>query len=150
MPGKARDDLNKDEAASSLSPIRKGARFLIDQDLALCVRDFLCEQGWDAVSVHDLGVDGDDDEAVFATAWQEDRWLVTGDVAFLDNARFPFSRNPGLIVFGCDTADAWRLCTCLSYVFWLFGPHPDIYREAKIIISNEGDFEILFDPAAVR
>jgi predicted nuclease of predicted toxin-antitoxin system len=48
--------------------------------------------------VDDVGLSGRSGEEVLAFAWEEQRILLTHDFDFLDDSRFPFQRNPGLVV----------------------------------------------------
>jgi len=50
------------------------------------------------VYVGEVGVEGKSDEDVFAFGWRDDRINLTHDQDFLNDWRFPFHRNPGVIV----------------------------------------------------
>jgi predicted nuclease of predicted toxin-antitoxin system len=73
-------------------------RFLVDESMGEGVAKILRHEGYNAKYVSDVGLTGRSDEDVFATAWSEDRVLVTHDPDFLDDRLFPPHRNPGVLL----------------------------------------------------
>lgn len=74
------------------------ARFLIDETLGVEAAHSIRALGWNAVYVGEVGLEGKSDEDVFAFGWRDDRIMLTHDEDFLNDWRFPFHRNPGVIV----------------------------------------------------
>jgi predicted nuclease of predicted toxin-antitoxin system len=91
---------------------RKKNRILVDESLGVEVAVYLREKGYNALFVGEAGLAGRGDEDVFAFAWRERRMLWTHDRDFLDDARFPEHRNPGIVVLpgagGDDQAMSMR------------------------------------------
>lgn len=87
----------------------------MDENAGKEVADFLRGNGFNVKYVADFGLEGRPDEDVFATAWREERVIVTHDRDFLDNRNFPPHRNPGVIVIGpgSDGKDDEGLRQCL-------------------------------------
>jgi len=71
-------------------------RLLVDENAGPEVARFLADS-FNTKYVAELGLLGKSDEDVFAAAWTEKRVIMTHDVDFLDNRRFPPNRNPGII-----------------------------------------------------
>ena len=70
------------------------ARFLVDERVGMDAVRLIQDRGWNVRYVDDVGRS---DEEVLAFAWEEQRILLTHDFEFLDDSRFPFQRNPGLV-----------------------------------------------------
>lgn len=90
-------------------------RLLVDENAGSEVARFL-EESFNTKYVAELGLLGKSDEDVFAAAWNEQRVIITHDVDFLDNRRFPPNRNPGIIRIGpgADGKDDEGLRRCLA------------------------------------
>jgi len=73
-------------------------RYLIDEDVPRSTARVLCDAGFDAVDVRDVGLRGKSDEEVFAFAQQENRLLITCDLGFSNILNFPPSENHGILV----------------------------------------------------
>lgn len=78
--------------------LKKKTRILVDESLGRAVADYLQEKGYNAVFANDVGLSGRSDEDIFGYAWREKRMLWTHDRDFLDDARFPEHRNPGVVI----------------------------------------------------
>ena len=74
------------------------ARFLVDESMGAAAAKYLSENGYNTKYVGDVGLEGRSDEDVFAFAWKNERIIVTHDLDFLDDRRFPPHRNPGVMV----------------------------------------------------
>lgn len=98
MPWKPLRASTKKEEADALSDSQRKTRFLIDESVDHSVTWVIRRSGWNAVHVQDCGLKGHPDENVMAYAKRENRMLITHDIDFLDNGRFPLSRSPGLIL----------------------------------------------------
>lgn len=54
--------------------------------------------GLDVTTAQELDIVGHDDQAVFSAAWRLQRVIVTHDFDFMNDARFPFNRCPGVLI----------------------------------------------------
>ena len=118
------------------------ARFLIDESVGMEVARLIRDRGWNVCYVDDVGLLGRSDEEVLAFAWKEQRILLTYDFDFLDDSRFPFNRNPGLVVLPRATDSRLGLADAINSVLALIGPCFKAYRGYKIRISEEGVWTI--------
>ena len=118
------------------------ARFLIDESVGMEVARLIRDRGWNVCYVDDVGLLGRSDEEVLAFAWKEQRILLTYDFDFLDDSRFPFNRNPGLVVLPRATDSRLGLADAINSVLALIGPYFKAYRGYKIRISEEGVWTI--------
>jgi predicted nuclease of predicted toxin-antitoxin system len=118
------------------------ARFLIDESVGMEAARLIRDRGWNVCYVDDVGLLGRSDEEVLAFAWKEQRILLTYDFDFLDDSRFPFHRNPGLVVLPRPTNSRLGLADAINSVLALIGPYFKAYRGYKIRISEEGVWTI--------
>ena len=118
------------------------ARFLIDESVGMEAARSIRDRGWDVCDVDDVGLSEQSGEEVLAFAWKEQRILLTYDFDFLDDNRFPFNRNPGLVVLP-RTIDSRRgLPDAINGVLALIGPYFEAYRGYKIRITEDGVWTI--------
>ena len=80
---------------------------------------------------------GRSDEEVLAFAWEEQRILLTHDFEFLDDSRFSFQRNPGLVVLPGGTDSTVGLADAINGVLALIGPYFEAYRGYKIRMQKD-------------
>ena len=73
------------------------ASFLLDQMFDRLVLDTLRQEGYDVVSVSELGLAAADDAEIMQWAIDNDRVVITLDEHFGDWAVLPLSRHPGVI-----------------------------------------------------
>jgi predicted nuclease of predicted toxin-antitoxin system len=118
------------------------ARFLVDESVGIDAVRLIQDRGWNVRYVDDVGLTGRSDEEVLAFACEEQRILLTHDVEFLDDSRFPFQRNPGLVVFPGGTGSTLRLAEAINGVLALIGPYSEAYRGYKICITEDGVWTI--------
>lgn len=118
---------------------RGKARFLVDESVGIGVAEFLRENGFNTKYVGDIGLLGRSDEDVFAAAWRDDRVVVTHDLDFLDDRRFPPHRNPGLILVrpGADGRDDRGLFGCLAKAALLGGENAAWFKGRKLDFSAD-------------
>ena len=83
------------------------------------------------------GLEGYPDETIFSRAWQEDRVLLTHDQDFLNDRRFPFHRNPGLVILPGASGMTQGLADALDTVLAFVGRHRRFYLGAKIVITED-------------
>ena len=118
------------------------ARFLIDESVGMEVARLIWDRGWNVCYVDDVGLLGRSGEEVLAFAWKEQRILLTYDFDFLDDSRFPFNRNPGLVVLPRATDSRLGLADAINGVLALIGPYFKAYRGYKIRIAEDGVWTI--------
>lgn len=141
----------KKRAAEIHAEIVERGRFVVDESLGEGVARVMKEAGWNVVFAPDVGLGGHSDEDVFAFAWKEDRILLTHDRDFLDNRRFPFNRNPGVVVMPGGDGKGDGLVNALREVLNLLGHFRRLFRNAKIEISEQGFWNVRqFDRAEGR
>jgi predicted nuclease of predicted toxin-antitoxin system len=75
-------------------------RFLVklDENLSRVHVEFLRERGYEADRVHDQGLSGASDEAVWQRVCSEGRFLITLDLDFSDLRRFQPGTHPGILL----------------------------------------------------
>jgi len=98
--------------------------------------DVLRSLGHNVVYVGDVGLLGRSDEEVLAYAWRTRRLLLTHDHDFLDDRRFPSTRNPGLVVLGRGDTDANERAFTLRVVHSLLGKMPEAWFRKKIVAAG--------------
>ena len=118
------------------------ARFLVDESVGMDAVRLIQDRGWNVRYVDDVGLSGRSDEEVLAFAWEEQRILLTHDFEFLDDSRFPFQRNPGLVVLPAGTDSTLGLADAINGVLALIGPYSKAYRGYKIRITEDGVWTI--------
>ena len=118
------------------------ARFLIDESVGVETARLIRDGGWNVCYVDDVGLLDQSDEEVFALAWKEQRILLTYDCVFLDDSRFPFNRNPGLVILPRTTDNRRGLPDAINSVLALIGPYFKAYRGYKIRITEDGVWTI--------
>lgn len=118
------------------------ARFLIDESVGMEAARLIRNRGWNVCYVDDVGLSDRSDEEVFAFAWKEQRILLTYDFDFLDDSRFPFDLNPGLVVLPRTTDSRRGLPDAINGVLALIGPYFKAYRGYKIRITEDGVWTI--------
>jgi len=118
------------------------ARFLVDESVGMDAVRLIQDRGWNVCYVDDVGLSGRSDEEVLAFAWEEQRILLTHDFEFLDDSRFPFQRNPGLVVLPGGTDSTVGLADAINGVLALIGPYSEAYRGYKIRITEDGVWTI--------
>ena len=121
---------------------KRKAQFLIDESLGVEAARFIRALGWNAVYVGEVDLGGKSDEDVFAIAWRDDRIILTHDKDFLNDRRFPYHRNPGVIVLPGATGETPGLLNAVSGVLRLIGPYREANRGIKIEITEDGIWSI--------
>lgn len=129
-------NVSNDEAREFEREFKGKARFIVDEnmgnDVALLLRDF----GYNAVFVADVGLSGHADEAVFAYAWKDHRIILTHDDDYLDDKRFPFHRNPGVIVLPGAGGDG-SLESAIADLLRIVAPYGNAHIGAKIKVTQD-------------
>jgi predicted nuclease of predicted toxin-antitoxin system len=70
----------------------------LDENLSNDHTALLRQHGHDADRVHDQGMSGASDDAVWARVCAEGRFLITLDLDFSDIRRFPAGSHPGILL----------------------------------------------------
>ena len=116
---------------------KRKARFLIDESAGEGLARALRDVGWNAIFVSEVGLVSHADEEVFALAWREDRVILTHDRDFLDDRRFPYHRNPGIVVLPGASGQGTGMIEAVRDVLSIIGRFRDAYRGEKIEISED-------------
>ena len=119
----------------------KKARFILDKNCPPVGKMLLASMGYNAVHVDDVGLSSKPDEDVFNFARKSRRMVITKDKGYLDNRKYPFKINPGIIIIPD--------CPLLSDVFFnsiriidfIIGKYYKLYSGYKIQITES--FEII-------
>lgn len=98
-------EITKGEWKDCEQSFKRKARFLVDENMGNDVAIVLKEFGYNSIFVGDVGLVGHDDKTVFAYAWKTKRLILTHDMDYLDDKRFPFHRNPWVIVLPVAEGD---------------------------------------------
>jgi hypothetical protein len=94
------------------------------------------------VAAVEVGLAGRSDADVFAYAWRKRRVLLTSDQDFLDDARFPPNRNPGVIVVPSTALNVRAFVVGLYNGVHTIGPFADFYVGSKTRVSGNGEIAI--------
>jgi Domain of unknown function (DUF5615) len=90
---------------------------------------------WTAHVVGEVGLTGRSDEDVFAHAWRDKRMLWTHDRDFLDDARFPEHRNPGVVVLPGARGHRQAMDLGVGTALAVFGHAPDAWHKTKSVVT---------------
>ncbi len=115
---------------------KKKTRFIVDESAGSGLARALHDFGWNAVFVDEVGLGGHSDEDVFGFAWREDRVILTHDEDFLDDLRFPFHRNPGVVILP-GASGGPGFIEAVRVVLSTIGHFRGAYRGEKIVISSD-------------
>jgi predicted nuclease of predicted toxin-antitoxin system len=118
------------------------AKWLVDESLGEGVARAIRDLGLNVKFVADFALAVRSDEEVFAYAWKERRILLTHDRDFLDDGRFPFTRNPGVIVLPGGHGREHGLARALRAVLSVIGENKNLFPNAKIEISNDNTWNV--------
>ena len=102
--------LAKDHLSDFENNFKSKARFLVDESVGMAIAGLIRDRGWNVRYVDDVGLLGQSEEEILTFAWREQRILLTHNLEFLDDCRFPFRHNPGLVVLPGATGSGsdWR------------------------------------------
>jgi predicted nuclease of predicted toxin-antitoxin system len=115
------------------------SRFLIDESLGPGTVEFFESYGLNAVDVWSAGINGRDDQAVFAFAWRQRRILLTHDEDFWDDRRFPEHRNPGVVILPGANGNERDMIRGLWWMSLLMVRSPEYWRKQKVRITRDGE-----------
>jgi predicted nuclease of predicted toxin-antitoxin system len=115
---------------------QRRSKFLVDEGLGPGVADVLRLLRYNTIFAPDVGLGGHADEDVYAFAWRTKRVLLTHDKDFLNDRKFPFNRNPGVIVLPGEEGEQAPLGAAIRSMLNIFGTHGRIFPNAKIVIDS--------------
>ncbi len=120
----------------------KKARFLVDEALTGLGTEVLTGMGYNALEARQVGLSGHSDADIFAFAWKEKRLIVTQDRGFLDDRRFPFNRNPGVLILPGGPVDREGFIAALRTAIQLVGRYHRLFEGQKIVFGEGGEIAI--------
>jgi predicted nuclease of predicted toxin-antitoxin system len=121
---------------------RKKSRFMIDENVDKTAIAFLNNAGFNVVSTDEVGLSGHSDEDILAYAKREDRVLLTHDPDFLDDRKFPPSRNPGIVILPGAHGNTAALLSALKNVMRIVGVSRGLWTATKIVVSHAGVWNV--------
>lgn len=92
-------------------------RIKLDENLPATAAALLCARGHDVDTVHDEGLVGCPDDAVWEAAQAEGRFLITQDLDFSDIRKFAPGSHHGIMLVRLPDDEQWRVNDYL--VAWL-------------------------------
>ena len=134
--------LTSDQVSDFKRKFESRARFLVDESVGINTARLIRDRGWNVLYVEDLDLLDRSHEAVFAFARREQRILLTHHFDFLDDSRFPFHRNPGLVILPPVTSSPLGFTDAINGVLGLIGPYSKACRGFKIRIAEDGVWTI--------
>ena len=134
--------LTNDQVSDFKRKFESNARFLVDESVGINAARLIRDRGWNVCYVEDLDLLDRSHEAVLAFARREERILLTHHFDFLDDSRFPFHRNPGLVILPPVTGSTLGFTDAINGVLGLIGPYSKAYRGFKIRIAEDGVWTI--------
>ena len=134
--------LTNDQVSDFKRKFESKARFLVDESVGINAARLIRDRGWNVCYVEDLDLLDRSHEAVLAFARREERILLTHHFDFLDDSRFPFHRNPGLVILPPVTCSTLGFTDAINGVLGLIGPYSKACRGFKIRIAEDGAWTI--------
>ena len=134
--------LTNDQVSDFKRKFESNARFLVDESVGINAARLIRDRGWNVCYIEDLDLLDRSHEAVLAFARREERILLTHHFDFLDDSRFPFHRNPGLVILPPVTCSTLGFTDAINGVLELIGPLSKAYRGFKIRIAEDGVWTI--------
>ena len=132
----------KDHLSDFEKNFKSKARFLVDESVGIAAVELIRDRGWNVLYVDDVGFLAQSKEEILTFAWREQRILLTHNLEFLDDCRFPFRHNPGLVILPGASGNTLGLENAINSVLALIGPYFKAYRSYKIRITEDGIWRI--------
>jgi predicted nuclease of predicted toxin-antitoxin system len=108
-------------------------KFKLDENLPVTAALRLREQGYDVDTVHDEGLVGQPDDAIWNAAQAEGRFLVTQDLDFSDTRKFAPGTHHGVMLVRLPDAEQWR---ATDYLFgWLTSPDAEQWARCVVVAT---------------
>lgn len=108
-------------------------RLKLDENMPLELKDRLVSHGHDAHTAKDEGLLSQPDGVIAEAARHEDRLLLTLDLDFADNRKFPPGRHPGIVVFRPQRFDVPGICAMV--LRFIEGPDSAVMGGAIAIVE---------------
>jgi predicted nuclease of predicted toxin-antitoxin system len=109
-------------------------QFLLDQMFDLLVREALLDQGYNVVSVSEIGLATADDAEIMQWAIRNERTVITLDEHFGDWSVLPLNQHPGVIRLKINPATT---TTALNLLLPFLESHQDFAFENRLVIVRE-------------
>lgn len=142
MPWVPLPNPSRAEHSSVVRVFAKKARFLVDENLGTAVAAILRHLGFKAKSAIEVGLAHRSDEDLYAYAWRYGHIIITQDRDFLDDRRFPPTRNPGVVVLPNVSTNSDAFARSLRAVLTLIGPLARFWRGSKLSIAEDGTISV--------
>jgi hypothetical protein len=120
----------------------KRARFHLDETVGPLVKGILEREGFNVVTAAERGLLRRPDEDHFADCWRTERTLITHDWDFMDAAKLPDYRNPGVIVLDSNRRKAKEVVRTAELVRMLCDVVGPSLRHMRAIIGSDGTIRL--------
>ena len=101
-------------------------------------------------SAEDAGLLGHSDADHFAYCWRHRKVLVTHDFDFLDEENLPDTRNPGVVVFNCDSRDEQSVARIIALLPRLRAVIGEAgWRHTRSVVSADGKARVRRSNSAI-
>lgn len=131
------------EASQLRKDYPRRSRFVVDESLGVMVALLLRELGHNVKDVSEVELRGRSDEDVYAFAFKDKRILLTHDQDFLDDARFPWHRNPGVVILPGGQGEEHLLLRALRLTMTVVAPFGDLWKDSKIFWSGDNTMSVI-------
>jgi len=108
-------------------------RIKLDENLPATAATQLAAQGHDVDTVHDEGLVGQADDAVWQAAQAEGRFLVTQDLDFSDIRKFAPGTHHGIMLVRLPDSEQWRVSGYLAG--WLGDPDAASWTRCVVVAT---------------
>jgi len=118
-------------------------KFLADMGISPWTVTFLCEQGHDAVHLHEEGLDRLHDPAILEKARREERVLLTHDLGFGELVAASGARLPSVIVFRLQNMHTANVNRHLQVIL---DHHVEELKKGAVVSVTEGRVRVRLLP----
>ena len=118
-------------------------RFLADMGISPVTVAFLQSQGYDALHLHEQGLDRLQDADILEKAQQEGRDILTHDLDFGELIAASRARLPSIVVFRLRNMRPERINDCLNR---LVNAHQESLEQGAVISVTEGQIRVRMLP----
>lgn len=109
-------------------------QFKIDENLPVEAADILRRAGYDALTVFDQGLSGEDDPRIAVICREERRIIISLDLGFADIRNYPPKDYAGIVVMRLKRQDKHSVLAMLERLVELL---PDMTPERRLWIVEE-------------
>ena len=114
-------------------------KFKVDENLPIEVAESLCSAGYDALTVFDQSLIGEEDRRIIEVCQEEERILITMDMDFSDVRSYPPGEYKGIVVLRLHRQDKPYVLRIIQQVMLIFGQEQ---IEKRLWIVEEGRIRI--------